>query len=106
MGARQERWAARKRLLIFEIFGFRCAHCKRHQDELQKLDIELQIDIVKPFDSKHHRGMGATGRVCFYLKQLAIGNVQLLCEKCNNSKSNRDVEEYHEKVIDPDNEPF
>ena len=95
MGLRQRQWARRKRRMWTEIFGGVCAHCGH--DGMTKSGRPskknyLTFDIKDPTlinghgDDHHKKGMSE--RMCFYHKQIALGNVQLLCKNCNDKKGN------------------
>jgi len=100
MALRQQRWAARRRLWLIELLGSECAHCHKKVGALDPdgKPLRFEIDVIHPSgDYKHHRIMGSIGRICFYIRELKNHNIQLLCEPCNNSKHNRDLEEYYEQ---------
>ncbi len=77
MGAYQKEWARRKRAELMAELGNRCAWCGEIEG--------LTFDCIVPTGHNHHRG-STDQRMCFYRKQHAAGNVQILCHSCNSSK--------------------
>jgi len=78
MAKRQKAWARKWRDRILVILGGRCQQCRTRKD--------LQFDVIIPCDSTHHRKMDWSWRMSFYRRQLAAGNLQLLCSKHNAQK--------------------
>jgi len=87
MGKRHKAWArvARARLLLS--LGGICKHCGRPD--------ALEFDCIIPTGDKHHR-MDTSARMSFYHSQHQRGNLQILCERCNNIKSAADIFHHRE----------
>jgi len=79
MAQRQRDWARRTRDSILELLGEKCKKCKQRYD--------LEFDCIIPVGNEHHRKMEWSHRMSFYRKQLAAGNLQILCSPCNSRKS-------------------
>jgi len=77
MSKRQKRWAKCERARLIFILGGCCANCGKQSD--------LEFDCISPTGHDHHTG-STDQRMCFYRKQYAIGNLQVLCGKCNAIK--------------------
>jgi hypothetical protein len=71
-----------KRERMRKMLGGRCRHCHRPDG--------LQFDCVEPRGHDHHE-MNWAGRLRFYEKELAAGNLQLLCGRCHALKSTGDL---------------
>jgi len=78
VGKAQKDWARRERVRLTEVLGGECAACGTKEN--------LEFDCKEPCGDRHHR-MDTSMRMCFYRKQHALGNVQLLCQLHNNRKS-------------------
>lgn len=78
MAKRQKAWARRKRALLKFLMGKKCVLCGSTQ--------KLEFDCIIACGDFHHR-MDTSTRVSFYTKEFWAGNLQILCEKCNNKKS-------------------
>lgn len=49
---------------------------------------QITFDCIIPQGDKHHRG-STDQRMSFYIKQIKLNNIQLLCEKHNAQKKAR-----------------
>ena len=83
MGLRQRKWAKIARERLFQQFGSVCRVCGGREC--------LEFDCIKPTGSYHH-GMGESWRICYYRRQAALGNLQVLCSRCNSRKGDDDME--------------
>lgn len=88
MTRRQVVWARSARQRLRMALGGECAVCGSTEG--------LEFDCIVPQGPAHHR-TGVIGRTCFYRKQHAVGNLQLLCPACHAPKS---AAEYHASLID------
>lgn len=77
MGKIQKDWARRQTKILRRILGGKCKRCGTRKD--------LEFDCIVPQGSEHHE-MEWSWRLCFYRRQLAAGNLQLLCSKHNSAK--------------------
>ena len=77
MGKRQKAWARTSRTRFLQMLGGRCAACGATD--------ELEFDCIAPRGSRHH-GMDTSQRISFYRAQMRMGNIQLLCTRCNALK--------------------
>ena len=80
MGARQREWAKAWRARILRILGPRCACCGATED--------LTFDCIRPGGGNHAR-LEHSQRITFYRRQFSVGNLQVLCRRCNINKSDR-----------------
>lgn len=80
-------YCQRKRAAIFEVLGRKCAKCRATTD--------LEFDVIVPVGGpkSHHGKLSWCARMAFYCRQLAAGNLQVLCGRCNGAK-NDNVERY------------
>ena len=92
MGKRQKLWASKARARLKKLLGGRCKGCGAYGFELGEGQ-QLEFDCIKPCGHGHHR-MESSSRMSFYHKQWSLGNVQLLCTKCNTEKSIKEYEDY------------
>lgn len=97
MGKRQRDWARRLRVQIRKDLGNKCAHCGATE--------ELEFDCISPKGDEHHK-MEQSARVSFYRVQYALGNLQLLCEKCHKKKTSFEQTQYFQEPETDDNQPF
>lgn len=75
-------WARNARFnLLFKLGGC-CAQCSSTR--------ELEFDCIIPQGHYHHP-LGTAKRMVFYRKQHAVGNLQILCRRCNRKKAVLDV---------------
>lgn len=81
MGLRQKEWARKTTARLREEMGGKCVNCGAVED--------LQFDCKQAMGHEHHR-IEYSHRMSFYRRQLALGNLQLLCGKCNGSKAARE----------------
>lgn len=89
MALRQRQWAERTREKIFDALGRFCNYCSTTKN--------LEFDVIIPADNgEHHREYDWSWRMSFYRKQLKANNLQVLCDKCNARKRNKNAE-YVEK---------
>lgn len=81
MAKRQKKWARKVRDSIFNLLGRVCIKCGATE--------KLEFDIIVPVgNNDHHKKMDWSWRMSFYKRQLEIGNLQILCAKCNQKKQN------------------
>ena len=85
MGKRQRAWAKLKRVELMMALGGYCKRCNATDD--------LTFDCIIPQGDKHHKG-GASERICFYRFHHSLGNVQILCHKCNSKKAAQEFDDY------------
>ena len=67
-----------RRNLLLICLGECCAHCGATEN--------LEFDCIVPKGNDHHR-YDTSHRMCFYWREHKLGNLQILCAKCNNKKS-------------------
>lgn len=83
MGQHQTEWARRKRDELFLILGRKCARCPSED--------KLHFDVIIPVgNDDHHRKYSWDQRMRFYWRQYEEDNFQILCERCNAIKGNRE----------------
>ena len=101
MGARQVKWAKKKRDELFALLGKVCRLCGSEEN--------LEFDCILPSETKdHHRKMSWDQRMRFYLKQLSNKNLQVLCDVCHGKKTRGENHQEYLKLHDglSENEPF
>lgn len=76
--SRQVRWARSVKAQLRSKLGSVCKLCGS--------DTNIEFDCIEPQGDKHHK-LGTVGRASFYSRQLALGNLQLLCSCCHQRKS-------------------
>ena len=81
MAKKQKVWARRARRKLMEELGEVCVFCGS--------TIDLEFDCKKPMGHAHHR-YDTSQRMCFYRKQHANGNLQVLCGTCNRRKGDNE----------------
>jgi 5-methylcytosine-specific restriction endonuclease McrA len=81
--ARHNAWAKRARLKLIALLGGMCVNCGATED----LEID-HIDASKKEKPTHV--MSSRGRIGEYKRQIAIGNAQVLCGRCNSKKGDRE----------------
>lgn len=74
---RQVAWAQASREKLIRILGGRCKWCG--------LTTNLTFDCIVPTGGAHHK-LSSVRRVTYYKREMAKGNVQLLCHSCNSKK--------------------
>lgn len=74
---RHIRRAKHLKLILFSWFYPRCNFCHSVN--------ELEIDLITALGDAHHR-YNSHRRYLFYVRQFVMGNVQILCKKCNSRK--------------------
>ena len=84
MSLRAKLWAKKARQFLLNQLGGHCACCG--------VDDGLTFDCIQPTGDSHHRG-STDQRMSFYRQQNALGNIQVLCHKCNSRKGD-DVIDY------------
>ena len=84
MSKRGKIWARKARAQLIRFYGSRCRVCGATDF--------LEFDCIRPTGDRHHR-FDTERRICFYRRQAAFGNLQLLCQKCNAIKSDKDFAE-------------
>jgi len=80
MARRQLEWARKQRLQLRRLLGLRCWNCGSRDYR------KLEFDCIFPQGDFHHRRMDWSWRMSFYRRQLAEGNLALLCQSCNSKK--------------------
>ena len=95
MGKRQKEWARGERQRMMGVLGGVCVICGATEG--------LEFDCIRPMGDRHHR-YDTSQRMCFYRRQYAEGNLQLLCGSCNGRKGASEVVET--TMVGGDNEPF
>jgi len=91
MGKTDKERARLRRIRLTLLLGAHCTKCHTPSD--------LEFDCIKPCGDEHHK-MDTSARMCFYYRQFKKKNLQLLCGKCHNKKTN------HENKKREDIEPF
>lgn len=81
MGMRQKEWARKARKALKGKLGGCCAICGSKRN--------LEFDCIQPQGHAHHWAEPST-RLCFYRKQYAAGNLQILCRACHIPKSRQE----------------
>lgn len=79
--SRHSLYIAKRRAELVRFLGGACVNCGETEN--------LHCDCIKPQGHDHHR-CGPYSRLKFYLSQLAVGNLQLLCERCHELKTRID----------------
>jgi hypothetical protein len=82
MGARQREWARKSRESIFDVLGRVCVGCGTTEN------LTLDVIVAPENGDKHHR-MEWSWRTSFYRKELAAGNLQVMCDVCNTRKGGK-----------------
>ena len=83
MGLRQKNWARNERERLLKLYGGVCRVCGGREC--------LEFDCIKPQGQAHH-AFEWSHRISFYRRQAALGNIQVLCSKCNSRKGDEDME--------------
>lgn len=84
MGARQRDWARRERARLLRDLGPWCRVCGS--------TMFLELDCIKPRGHSHH-ALEWSQRISFYRRQARLGNLQVLCQRCNAIKGAKEMEE-------------
>lgn len=87
---RQVAWAQATREKLINILGGKCAHCAA--------TVCLTFDCIVPTGDAHHR-LSSVGRVTYYKREMARGNIQLLCSACNSRKGAKSAPRYRPTVV-------
>ena len=96
MSKRQKEWAKEARARLMNKLGGVCIICQTNEN--------LTFDCIEPKGDRHHR-MDSSSRMSFYHGEHKLGNLQILCERCNNRKAIN--EQYiFESNIELDANPF
>lgn len=82
MGKRQRSWAKAWKHRLRLILGMKCACCGARE--------QLEFDCIKARSNGHAR-REQSQRVIFYREQWRMGNLQLLCKRCNLIKGDSDL---------------
>lgn len=83
MGLRQRKWAKIARERLFQQFGGVCRVCGGREC--------LEFDCINPTGDYHHR-IEWSHRISYYRRQAALGNLQVLCQRCNSRKGDDEME--------------
>jgi len=81
---RMAEWAKKERARLRFILKERCNACGSTEN--------LEFDCITPRGNRHHK-MSTGQRMCFYRREFRLGNVQLLCSRCNQLKADGTFEE-------------
>lgn len=79
MSKRQKSWARVARERLMSELGNECSYCGS--------TVELEFDCIIPRGRDHHT-YSTDHRMCFYHREHAAGNIQILCRVCNAKKGN------------------
>lgn len=85
MGKQQRSWAKTLTARFRLVLGNRCAYCGSQAD--------LTFDCIRARGGEHH-ALEYSSRLAFYRREMAAGNLQLLCRVCNGRKGARAEERY------------
>ncbi len=94
MAARQKEWARRTREKLFDLLGRECQWC----GTTEELSFDTIIPTREGHKSDHHRRYDHSWRMSFYRRQLAVGNLQVLCVRCNSAKGDHIL--FYENELD------
>lgn len=83
MSARQKRWAVQQREELLKLFGGRCRVCGGFEC--------LEFDCIQACGHRHHT-YDTARRMSFYRRQAVLGNLQVLCRRCNAKKGAWEME--------------
>lgn len=75
---------------MIRILGGKCAYCNATAC--------LTFDCIVPTGDAHHR-LSSVGRVTYYKREMARGNIQLLCSECNSRKGAKAQSRYRATVV-------
>lgn len=75
---RYRRWAEQALAALRDALGGHCSNCGGSE--------QLEFDCREPRGDRHHR-FETNRRACFYRREHAAGNLQLLCRDCHEEKS-------------------
>lgn len=92
MGLRQQKWAKRVKLKLRKLLGRQCKQCGKKR--------KLEFDVIHPNGDGHGK-IEWSWRMSYYRKQFDRNNLQLLCKKCNQKKSDNLVLIHHQTVEAP-----
>lgn len=79
MSKSAKQWAIRRRRELIEELGGKCVSCGEIEYE------KLEFDHIHGKDWSA-RGKSTDQRMCRYIKEAALGLLQILCKKCNDQK--------------------
>lgn len=71
---RQNTWGRKTIQAIRRLLGDACSRCGATAD--------LELHCIQPQGHRHH-AQSAISRACFYRRQLAQGNLAVLCRSCH-----------------------
>ena len=99
MGKPQRAWAKRRRVLLIIHLGGKCRECGC-------ADIaSLEIDHIHGRAWKLQK-FDPSGRVCRYVREAALGLVQVLCGDCNVRKGGENTCKKKRRTARKANQPF
>lgn len=85
---KRSRWSRlyqQRREALLDMLGRKCKHCGANDN--------LTFDHIRPADWPRNR-YSSHERLRLYLQEAKIGNIQILCHRCNPSKGHR-TEQLH-----------
>ncbi len=82
MSKQTKAWARKAREKLMDELGRVCVWCRA----TEATGVKLTFDCIVPKGHDHHRRMDTSARMCFYRREHAADNLQVLCESCNGKK--------------------